>query len=304
MSTTAWLAFNVLVVFLLCIDLFVVNRKARIISFKEAAISSSVWIALALLFNLLIYYRLGKEPAINFLTGYLIEKTLSVDNLFVFLLIFKYFDTPKTSWHKVLFWGVLGAIIIRGICIFLGVALVVKFHVIIYVFGSFLVFSGIKLIIQKDKQVQPERNPVVRLFRVFFPVTNEFENDKFFVKKGARLMATPLCLVLLTVETADIIFAIDSIPAILAITYNPFIIYSSNVFAILGLRALFFLLHSLIQYFKYIHYGISAILVFVGFKMILSDLIPVPPLIALGVIATILTVSIILSLVKRKRDQL
>jgi tellurite resistance protein TerC len=239
---------------------------------------------------------MGHEPAMKFLAGYLLEKSLSVDNLFVFLLIFSYFRVPAQYQHKILFWGIVGALIMRGIFIFLGVALVTRFHWVFYILGAFLIFTGIKLAFEKDKEIHPEKNPVLRLFRRFFPVTKELEGDKFFVKRAGRLYATPLLVVLLVVETTDVIFAVDSVPAILAITLDPFIVFSSNVFAILGLRALYFALSGIMQMFHHLHYGLSLILVFVGVKMLIGDFVKIPIGFALGFIALVLAVSIATSI--------
>jgi tellurite resistance protein TerC len=274
-----------------------------VISFKEALTWSGIWIALALLFNLYLYFTMGSEAAVNFLTGYLIEKTLSVDNLFVFLFIFDYFQTPESSLHKVLFWGVFGAIFTRALFILLGVTLVSYFHPIIYLFGLFLVVTGIRLGFGKTKKIDPENNFLLKLSRRFLPVTQEYSEDRFFIRKNSQIFATPLWIVLLSIEATDIIFAIDSIPAILAITYDPFIIYTSNIFAILGLRSLYFLLAGSLKLFRHLHYGISVILVFVGMKMLLSDILKIPPWIALGVICAILVITILASiLIKRKKE--
>ncbi len=296
----AWIIFSVCILTLLALDLLVFHKKAHVVAFKEAAIWSGVWIGLALLFNVYVYYLMGREAAVNFLTGYLIEKTLSIDNLFVFLLIFNYFQTPSTSMHKVLFWGILGAIITRALFIVLGLSLVQAFHPIIYLFGLFLIYTGIKLGFQKDKKVHLEKNWILRLVQRFLPMTKEYAEDHFWIRKGGRVLFTPLCLVLLVIESTDIIFAIDSIPAILAITYDPFIVFTSNIFAILGLRSLFFLLSGSMQLFYYLHYGISCILVFVGFKMLSSSFLPISPFVALGVISIILVVTILASILNKR----
>ena len=299
-----WIAFNFFVLAMLALDLGVFHRKAHIIRIKEALGWSAFWIALALLFNVGIYFWRGPQTALEFLTGYLLEKSLSVDNIFVFLLIFSYFRVPAISQHKVLFWGILGALIMRAIFIAAGVTLISKFHWLIYVFGAFLIFTGIKLALQKGKEIHPERNPVIKLFRRYMPVTGDYEESKFFVRRAGRVLATPLFIVLLVVETTDIIFAVDSIPAILAITPDPFIVYTSNVFAILGLRALYFALAGIMQLFHYLHYGLSAILIFVGVKMLLADVYKVPIGIALGVVAGILLVSVIASVVRSRKVEM
>lgn len=297
-----WILFNLFVLAMLALDLGVFHRKAHVVRLKEALGWSVVWICLALLFNLLIYFWLGSETALQFLAGYIIEKSLSVDNLFVFLLIFSYFSVPSVYQHKILFWGILGALIMRAIFIAAGITLIEKFHWMIYLFGGFLIITGIKMAFQKDKELHPEANPVLRLFRRFVPVTDQYHNDHFFVLKEGKRWATPLFVVLLLIETTDVIFAVDSIPAILAVTRDPFIVYTSNVFAILGLRALYFALAGIMQLFHYLHYGLSLILVFVGTKMLISDIYKVPIGIALAVIAGILIVSVIASILRPRPE--
>jgi len=296
-----WIAFNIFVLAMLALDLGVFHRKAHVIKIKEALAWSAMWITLALLFNLGIYFWRGPETALEFLTGYVIEKSLSVDNIFVFLLIFSYFHVSSQYQHKVLFWGILGALIMRAIFIATGVTLIQKFHWVIYIFGAFLILTGIKMALQKDKKIHPERNPVLRLFRRFMPVTDRYEDGRFFVKRAGRYLATPLFIVLLVVETTDVIFAVDSIPAILAITLDPFIVYTSNVFAILGLRALYFALAGLMQLFHHLHYGLSVILVFVGVKMLISNIYEIPVGIALGLVVSILLISVIASVVRPRK---
>ncbi|MFQ6089055.1 MAG: TerC family protein [Candidatus Methanofastidiosia archaeon] len=299
-----WVIFNIFVLAMLALDLGVFHRKAHVMKIKEALVWSAFWIALAFLFNLGIYLWRGPETALEFLTGYLIEKSLSVDNIFVFLLIFSYFRVSSLYQHKVLFFGILGALIMRIIFIFTGIALIQKFHWVIYVFGAFLILTGIKMALQKDKEIHPERNPVLRLFRRFMPVTDDYEDGKFFVKRAGRYLATPLFIVLLVIETTDLIFAVDSVPAILSITLDPFIVYTSNVFAILGLRALYFALAGIMQLFHHLHYGLSAILVFVGAKMLLVDIYKIPVGIALGVVASILLISVIASVVRPRKIEI
>ncbi len=302
-SLLLWIGFNVFVLAMLALDLGVFHRKAHVVKIKEALIWSAVWITLALLFNLGIYFWRGEVAALEFLTGYLLEKSLSVDNVFVFLLIFSYFRVPALCQHKVLFWGILGALIMRAVFIAAGITLIQQFHWVIYVFGVFLIFTGIKMALQKDKEIHPEKNPIIKLFRRLMPVTKEFdEKSRFFVRQGGILHATPLFVALLVVETTDVIFAVDSIPAILAITRDPFIVYTSNVFAILGLRALYFALAGIMQMFHQLHYGLSAILVFVGIKMLLADIYKIPIGIALGVVAGILFVSVIASILQPRED--
>ena len=299
-----WLAFNIFVVVMLALDLGVFHRKAHVIGIRESLVWSAVWIALALLFNLGIYFWRGPDTALEFLTGYLIERSLSIDNIFVFLLVFSYFRVSSLYQHKVLFWGILGAMIMRVIFIIAGVALIQKFNWIIYIFGAFLILTGIKMAWQRDKQIRPERNPVLRVFRRLMPVSDDYEDGKFFVKRAGRYLATPLFIVLLVVETTDLIFAADSIPAILAITLDPFIVYTSNVFAILGLRALYFTLAGIMRLCLSIHYGLSAILVFVGMKMLLSDIYKIPVGIALGVVAGLLTISVIACMVRPRKEEI
>ena len=285
---------------MLALDLGIFHRNAHEVKMKEALTWSSVWIALAIAFNFLIYFWKGKEVAIQFLTGYLIEKSLSVDNIFVFVLLFGYFNVPAAYQHRVLFWGIFGALIMRAVFIVAGVTLITKFHWIIYLFGLFLVITGIKMALNKGTKIEPEKNIVVNLFKRLFPVSKEFSGSKFWVKQNGKLTATPLFVVLLLVEFTDLIFAVDSIPAILAITSDPFIVYTSNVFAILGLRSLYFALAGIIGMFRYLHYGLAGILIFVGFKMILSDIFEIPVLISLLVILIILIISIAVSMLKSK----
>lgn len=299
-----WTCFIGFVLVMLALDLGVFHRKSHEIKIKEALIWSAVWISLALAFNYGIYVFMGKEKAIEFLTGYVIEKSLSIDNLFVFIMLFTYFNVNTKYQHKVLFWGILGALVMRAIFIFAGVALINKFHWIIYVFGVLLVFTGIKMLFHKDEKIDPDKNPLVRLFKKFFPVTDQEHGDKFFVKINGRTLATPLFIVLLIVEFTDLIFAVDSIPAILAITNDTFIIFTSNVFAILGLRALYFALAGITKYFYYIKYGLSAILVFVGIKMTIVDFYKIPILYSLFTIATILFISVLVSLAFPKKTDL
>jgi len=298
-----WVGFNIFVLAMLALDLGIFHRRAHIVGIKEALIWSAIWIILALTFNLGIYFWRGPETALEFLTGYLIEKSLSVDNLFVFLMIFSYFNVDSLYQHKVLFWGILGALITRAIFIATGITLIQNFHWVIYVFGAFLILTGIRMAIRKEKKIHPERNPLLKLFRRFMPVTEEYEGEKFFLKRGGRYFATPLFIVLLIVETTDIIFAADSIPAILAITLDPFIVYTSNVFAILGLRALYFALAGMMRLFHHLHYGLSAVLIFVGTKMILADIYKIRVSIALSLIAVILLISIIASMIHPQKEK-
>jgi tellurite resistance protein TerC len=274
----------------------VFHRRTHVIRFKEALGWSAFWFALAGGFAVLVLFWQGHQKALEFVTGYLIEESLSVDNLFVFLMLFRYFRVNPRYQHKVLFWGIIGALIARGIFIATGVALIRQFHWIIYVFGAFLVFTGFRMLKPMEKDIHPERGPVLRLARRYLRFTTDYEQDKFFTLRDGRRYATPLFLVLLAVETTDILFAVDSIPAILAITSDPFIVYTSNVFAILGLRALYFALAGMMEVFHFLHYGLAAILIFIGAKMVASDYVHVPISLALGVVAGMLVLSILFSL--------
>ena len=302
-TSTFWIGFNLFVLLMLTLDLGVFNRKAHVVSVKEALTWSGVWICLSLVFNGLIYHWFGEAKAIEFFTGYVIEKSLSVDNIFVFVLVFKYFQIPSIYQHKILFWGILGALVMRVIFIFAGVALIEKFHWTIYLFGLFLIYTGYKMFTEQDKQIEPEKNPVIKFFRRVMPVTHELRGDKFFVSENGRRYATPLFLVLILIETTDLIFAVDSIPAILAVTQDRFIVYTSNVFAILGLRSLYFALAHVIHRFVYLSTGLAVILVFVGLKMVLVDVFKIPTFISLIVIAVIITASIVLSLIKTRNEK-
>ena len=295
-----WVGFNLFVLLMLALDLGVFHRHTHEVKMKEALTWSGVWIGLALIFNLIIYFWKGPVVGLQFLTGYLIEKSLSVDNIFVFVLLFSYFQVPAKYQHKVLFWGILGALLMRAAFIVAGTALIVKFHWIIYIFGAFLIFTGIRMAMNKGTKIDPEKNPVVRGFKKLFPVTNEYHGSKFWVRQAGKMAATPLFIVLILIEFTDLIFAVDSIPAILAITSDPFIVYTSNVFAILGLRSLYFALAGLMHLFTYLHYGLAAILVFVGSKMLLTDIYKIPIGLSLGIILLILVASIVPSLLKKK----
>jgi tellurite resistance protein TerC len=285
---------------MLVLDLGVFHRRAHTVKFREALAWSGAWIALAAIFAVVIFFWHGRTPTLEFVTGYVIELSLSVDNLFVFLLIFRFFQVPLNHQHKVLFWGILGALIMRGVFIAAGVGLIRRFHWIIYVFGAFLVYSGIKLFFQEEAEIHPEKNPVLRLFRRWVPVTKDYEGNKFFVRRPG-LYATPLFVVLLVVETTDLLFAVDSIPAILAITRDAFIVYTSNVFAILGLRSMYFALAGMMEMFRYLHYGLSLVLVFVGAKMLLSHYFEIPTPVALGVVAGVLAISVIASMANPRK---
>ena len=292
-----WVGFNVFVLLMLALDLGVFHRKAHEVKFREAITWSAIWIVLALVFNAGVWYYFGEVKAIEFLTGYIVEKSLSVDNIFVFVLIFTSFQVPAIYQHKVLFWGVLGALVMRIIFILAGVTLITKFHWIIYVFGVFLILTGIKIARDKGTKINIANSPVLKFIRKFIPVTPDYHESKFTVKLDNKWHATPLFLVLILVETTDLIFAVDSIPAILAITSDPFIVYTSNVFAILGLRSLYFALAGSLKYFTYLHYGLALILVFVGIKMLISDFYKLNPFLSLGIIGVILAGSIAASFI-------
>ena len=305
-SITIWIIVNIFFLSMLTLDLLVFHRDAHEVSIKEATGWSIFWISLAGFFNLGIYFFMGPQAGLEFLTGYLIEKALSVDNLFVFVLICSYFNVPAKYQHRVLFWGILGAMIMRGIMIGLGTALITQFHWIIYLFGAFLIFTGIRMLWQDNEQIEPERNPILRLVRRIVPVTDTYHAQKFIVQKNVagrkHLMATPLFIVLVIIETTDLVFAVDSIPAVFAITLNPFIVYTSNIFAILGLRALYFLLASVIHKFHYLKVGLSAVLVFVGAKMLLTDIYHISTPLSLVVVAVLIGGSVGVSLAFPKQD--
>jgi len=300
-SLWGWIWFNVAVLAILALDLGVLHRKSSKVSLKEAAIWSGVWVALSLCFALAIYRNMGKESGLEFLTGYLIEYALSVDNIFVFVLIFSYFKVPEKYQHRVLFWGIIGALVLRGVMIVAGSALVTRFAWTLYIFGAFLVFTGIRMALQKDDAAyNAERDPVLRLARKLIPVTPDYRGDKFFVKEPdktgrMRFAATPLFIVLIIVDTTDIIFATDSIPAIFAVTRDPFIVYTSNICAVLGLRALYFLLASVVDKFVYLKLGLSLVLVFIGAKMLLEPFLHIPIIAALGVVGLVLGSAILAS---------
>ncbi len=300
-QTSLWIGFNVFVLLMLVLDLGVFHRKSKAITVKEALIWTCVWVFMAFLFNVFVYYQLGEAKAFEFFTGYLIEKSLSVDNIFVIIMIFSYFNVPAAYQHKVLFWGILGALVMRVCFILAGVELIHKFHWLIYIFGAFLVFTGIRILKQDDTKFNPEKNPVVKFVRRLFRVTPDFEEDKFFVRRDNLLWATPLFVVVVMIEVTDLIFAVDSIPAILAVSEDSFIVYTSNVFAILGLRSLYFALAGIEKYFVYLKYGLSAILIFVGVKMCISDLYKIPVEISLAFIILTLSLAILASMAMQQR---
>jgi tellurite resistance protein TerC len=299
-----WTAFFAFLGLMLAIDLLVVHRRPHAVKLRESLMWSAIWIGLALSFNLVVLYFRGPQAALEFLTGYLIEQSLSVDNLFVFLLIFSYFRVPPDYQHQVLFWGILGAIVMRLGFIVAGVALIQEFHWAIYVFGAILVYSGIKMWSHQEVEIDPDKNVAVRIFRRFFPVTRDYVQNKFFTRLDGRTAATPLFVVLILVETTDLLFAVDSIPAVLAITKDPFIVFTSNAFAIMGLRTFYFALAGVMKVFHYLHHGLSLILVFVGIKMLTADVLHIPTPIALGVIGLVLAFCVVLSIVRPRRVDL
>jgi tellurite resistance protein TerC len=304
-SIWLWVGFNVFVLAMLALDLGVFHRQAHVVSLRESLTWTLVWVGLALVFNAGVWHYSGSADALEFFTGYLIEKSLSVDNVFVFALLFAYFAVPPLFQHKVLLWGVLGALVMRAIMIVAGAALIARFAWIIYVFGGFLILTGVKMIVKREEEIHPERNPVVRWFKRLMPVTPDYRGDQFFVRENGIRMATPLFVVLLLVEISDVIFAVDSIPAIFAVTKDPFIVYTSNVFAILGLRSLYFALAGVMNRFHYLKTGLGVVLTFVGVKMILAHTAwKIDTLVALGVIVAILTTSVVWSLVKPKQVKL
>ncbi len=297
-----WAGFVVFIILMLLLDLVVFNRKTHEIKMKEALLLSLFWISLAIAFNLGVWSYLGHQKALEFLAAYLIEESLSIDNLFVFILIFAYFQVNPRYQHKILFWGIVGAMVLRAIFIITGVALINKFHWIIYLFGAFLIFTGIRMAMDQETKIEPDKNPVIRLVKRLFPVTTDHRFGHFFVRIDGKLFVTSLFITLIMIEFTDVVFAVDSIPAVLAISKDPFIVYTSNVFAILGLRSLYFALSAIINYFRYLKFGISAILAFVGIKMLISGYYIIPTWISLGVLLVILAISILLSVVIPKTN--
>ena len=295
-----WVLFLLFLITMLTIDLGVFNKKSHTIGYKEALLFSAVWITLALIFNFGVFRYMGNQKGMEFLTGYLLEYSLSVDNIFIFVLLFGFFNVPKRYHHKVLFWGIVGAIIMRAVLIGLGIALVSQFHWILYVFGIFLIITSIKMFFSKDDVVEPDKNPVVKLFRKYFPVKDSYVEDKFFVIENAKKFATPLFIVLIIIETTDLVFAFDSIPAILSITQDPFIVFTSNAFAILGLRSLYFALANLMDKFKYLKYGLALVLFFIGIKMLIADIFHISITLSLIVVASLIFISVIISLISSK----
>jgi tellurite resistance protein TerC len=308
MPLSWWIAFNVMVLFLLALDLGVFNRKVHVVSVREALGWSALWMSLAIGFGWWIGHEMGRQSMLEFYTGYLVEQALSVDNLFVFILIFGYFKIAPEIQHRVLFWGILGALLMRGAMIGAGAVLIARFHWLVYVFGAFLVFTGARMAFGGDTAIEPESNPVIKLVRRFLPVSNRFHGQAFVVREPGpsgtmRLVATPLLVVLILVETTDVVFAVDSIPAIFGVTQNPFLVYTSNVFAILGLRSMYFVLANVIGKFHLLKYGLSLVLAFVGVKMLISSIYPISISVSLGVVAGVLVGSVLLSLVIKPRPE-
>lgn len=300
-SPLLWTVFVVLLVVVLALDLGVFHRREHVIGTREAAIWTGVWISLSLAFNLWIYLEFGTRPGLEFLTGYLIEYALSVDNIFVFIVVMSYFAVPKQFQHRVLFWGILGALLMRGLFIGLGAALISRFEWVLYLFGAFLVITGGRILAHKEAEVHPERNPVVNLLRRLMPITRDYHGKHFFQREDGRLKATPLLVVLLVVETTDVVFAVDSIPAIFGVTRDPFLVFTSNIFAILGLRALYFLLAGMMDRFHYLNVGLGLVLVFIGLKMLVADFVHVSIQLSLGVVVLVLGGSVLASLLLPKR---
>ena len=299
-----WILFNLFAIGMLALDLWVFHRPGRVVRFREALVWSAIWIALAAVFAAIVYFWQGQQTALEFVTGYVVELSLSVDNLFVFLVIFRYFSVSDEHQHSVLFWGILGALIMRGIFIGAGVSLIHRFHWILYVFGVLLIYSGIRVCVAGEHQIDPAKNPMVNLLRRLIPVTDEYHGGKFFIRRPGQtpsLYATPLLVVLLVIETTDVLFAVDSIPAVLAITLNAFIVYTSNVFAILGLRSMYFAIAGLMKIFRFLHYGLAVVLMLVGVKMLVADHYRVSTLATLGMVAGVLLISIVASVAYPER---
>jgi tellurite resistance protein TerC len=297
-----WIGFHIFVFIMLALDLGVFHKNTHKVQVKEAVLWTIVWISLAMLFNLFVFFEFGKTRALEFLTGYVIEYSLSVDNIFVFILIFTFFAVKDQYQHKVLFWGILGALIMRAVFIFAGVALINRFHWVVLIFGGFLLFTGIKMLFQKEEQIDPDKNPVIKFFRKFLPVSDTLDGDRLFVKRNKTLHATPLFLVLLIIETSDLIFAVDSIPAILAISKNTFIVYTSNIFAILGLRSLYFAVAGIMGYFRFLKVGLAFVLSFVGFKMVAAYFsFEIPIVYSLLIIVSTLALSVLASVVIKEK---
>jgi tellurite resistance protein TerC len=301
-----WILFNLFALSMLVLDLLVFHRRGRVVRSREALAWSAIWIALAGTFAGLIFLWQGRQVALEFVTGYVLELSLSVDNLFLFLLIFRYFSVPEQQQHRVLFWGVLGALLMRGFFILAGVGLIHRFHWILYVLGALLIYSGIRLGFAGEHQIDPAKNPAVKVLRRWIPVTDDYQGGRFFVrgwKGNPGLYATPLLVVLAVIETTDVLFAVDSIPAVLAVTLNAFIVYTSNAFAILGLRSMYFALSGLMKAFRFLHTGLALVLILVGLKMITADRFPVSTVVTLGVVAGVLALSVIASVMHPEKKE-
>lgn len=293
-----WILFNLFAIGMLALDLRVFHRPGHVVRFREALGWSAMWIALAVVFAAMVYFWQGHQTALEFVTGYVVELSLSVDNLFVFLVIFRYFSVPDEQQHRVLFWGILGALVMRGIFIGAGVGLIHRFHWVLYVFGVLLIYSGIRVCVMGEHQIDPSKNPLVNVLRRMIPVTDQYHEGRFFIRfpqKAPSLYATPLLVVLLVIETTDVLFAVDSIPAVLAITLNAFIVYTSNVFAILGLRSMYFAVAGLMKIFRFLHYGLAVVLMLIGLKMLIADYFRIPTLATLGMVAGVLLISVLAS---------
>ena len=291
-----WIIFGAVITALMVLDIGVFNRKAHEVSLKESLWWSLFWTVIALLFAIVVYFSSGREGVLVYLTAYVVERALSMDNLFVFLMIFTYFQVPDRYQHRILFWGIIGALAMRFIFIFAGIALITKFHWVLYVFGAILIYSGIKMLGDEDEEIEPEKNPVIKLFRKIMPVAENYKGGRFFIKKDLKWFATPMFIVLLVIETSDVIFAVDSIPAVLSISQDTFIVYTSNIMAILGLRALYFALAGIMKIFRFLNYGLALILSFVGVKMIISGFYSISTFMSLSVICMVLMLSIFASL--------
>ncbi len=298
-SLWPWVVFNGAVIALLWTDLSLLRKQAHEIKIREALLQTLFWVSLAVAFGIGVYFIKGKQLSLEFFTGYILEESLSIDNLFVFILVFEYFHIPARLYHRVLFWGILGALIMRAIFILTGLWLIEQFQWLIYIFGAFLVWTGIKLAFDKEQDIQPDQNPVLRLLRKFFSITQNVEDERFFVKSGGALHLTPAFVCLVFINVIDLVFAMDSIPAVMAVSRNPFIVYTSNIFAILGLRALFFAIAGLMKMFEYLNYGLAAVLTFIGIKMLISHYWPIPIGASLGVVAGLIGASVLVSILHK-----
>lgn len=303
-SLEYWIGFIVFVFLLLALDLFVFNKKTHEVKLKEALLWSGFWIFLALAFGLEIYFLMGKEALLQYYAAYLMEKSLSLDNLFVFILIFSFFKVPPELHHRILFWGIIGALVMRAVFIFLGVTLIANFTWIFYIFGGILIYSAYKMIAEKDKEIHPEKNILIKGFKKLMPVTNDFADGKFFLRINHKTHATMMFIVLILIETTDLVFAVDSIPAVLAISHDPFIAYTSNIMAILGLRALYFAIAGVMKYFRFLNYGLAVLLAYVGIKMLLFHYVHIPIVVSLLVIAVVIGTSIVVSIIFKKKEEI